>query len=168
MARISGPSDFLVPKLTMRDVDVFLPVDLPEGGQLHLVVGNNALVPAQVKLDLPRGCMVAVLAPDVVDKHFPRLQTADEIKGFPAVLLPDMTLAGALPLSKPIWMPEGGFLNVRVGLNPEAQPVPSVPIVDRSILAVVGPEQAEQIRTALKELTTGQNPYAVVPNGNPS
>lgn len=167
MARISGPSDFSMPFVLAQDVELFLPVDLPEGGQLQLVVGESALAPPALRADLPRGCMVGIMAPAMVNKHMPALRREESLKGKPLVQLPDMAVYG-LPMLKPHWLPDGGFINVRVGPNPDTLPTPSTPLEKGTLLFILPPEPSEMFRQGLRKAEkqqAGMNPFAVVPNG---
>ncbi len=174
MARISGPSDLSMPFVIVgageRDqVELFLPVDLPEGGQLQLVVGESPLAPPALRADLPRGCMVGIMAPSMVNKHLPALQREDSIKGKALVQLPDMAVYG-LPLKAIHWLPEGGFINVRVGPNADTLPTPSTPLAKGTLLFVLEPEPSEMFRQGLRKAEKqqrGMNPFAVTPNGVP-
>ena len=171
MARISGPSDLAMDFIQVSDLTVFLPADLPEGGQLQLVVGKSPLAPPSIRLDVPPGGMVALLPSETIAKVLPKLSEEKLPEGARAALLPDFPFYG-LPMLKPMWIPEGGFLNVRVGPNVNAMATPSTPLTEGAVIAVLPPEPAEMIRKELERARKaahagkGQNPFAITPNGN--
>ena len=163
MARISGPSDLTMDFVKVGELTIFLPVDLPEGGQLQIVIGENVLAAPQLKVDVPRGAMVALLDGENAVRLVPQLKEQKLPPGSRVAALDNLTPYG-LPLLRPLWIPEGGFLNVRVGENVNALPVPSTPLAKGALLAVLPPEPAELFRRELKR-AQGQNPYAITPNG---
>jgi hypothetical protein len=67
MARISGPLDTTIPSVAIQGVPILVPVDLPEGGFLQVVVGPNPLVPARPSVPIPKGAMVAIIPPEVAE-----------------------------------------------------------------------------------------------------
>lgn len=163
MARISGPSDLTMDFVTVGELTIFLPVDLPEGGQLQIVIGDNVLAAPDLRVDLPRGAMVALLDSENAVRLVPQLKDQKLPPGSRAAELPNMNPYG-LPLLRPLWIPEGGFLNVRVGEDVTAMPQPSTPLAKGALLAVLPPGPAELFRREFKK-ARGQNPYAITPNG---
>jgi hypothetical protein len=174
MARITGPSALSVPGFSVgsgtSEIPVLVPIDLPEGGFLQIVLGENALRPPDLLLPLPRGCMVALLGPQTVDEQLPGLRADPRVGEAQAVQLngdqpnPVLLIHGQLPLERPLWLPAGGLLQAIVGENKNALPIPSTPVPKGSILAIIPPAVAEQVRAGL-ELAAKHNPYAIVPNG---
>ena len=167
MAKISGPSDLAMDFIEIDGpsgkLAVFFPVDLPEGGQLQIVIGTNPLLPPHLRVDVPPGAMVALLDVETAIRVVPPLKDMKLPEGSRAGALDNLNPYG-LPLLRPVWIPEGGILNVRVGLNPATQAQPSTPIAPGSVLAILPPEPAKLFRTQFKR-AQGQNPYAVTPNG---
>lgn len=163
MARITGPSDLYIPSVLVNDVPLMLPADLPEGGTLQVVTGESPLAPYSKVLPLPPGCMVAMIAPEVVHLMFPNLKR--EPNGPPALELGGIDLYG-IPLGGILWIPAGGFLNIVIGPNAAAMPVPSTPLMPDCMLAIVGPETAEKFRRGIASMGEKQNPFAVVPGVN--
>lgn len=163
MARISGPSDLTMDFVTVGELTIYLPVDLPEGGQLQIVIGDNVLAAPDLRVDLPRGSMVALMDSENAVRLVPQLKDQRLPPGSRAAELPTMSPYG-LPLLRPLWIPEGGFLNVRVGQDVTAMPQPSTPLAKGALLAVLPPEPAELFRREIKK-ARGQNPYAITPNG---
>jgi len=168
MARIAGPTDLDMPRVHVNDVEVFLPVDLPEGGQVQVVIGESPLAPASLLIDLAPGTMLGMLGPATVDTHMPKLKAEDSIRGFALVRLPNMSLYG-LPMVGPHWLPTGGFLNVRIGTNANAMPVPSTPLARGTLLFGIPQEPSAIFRQGIRRAEAnakGQNPYAIVPGTN--
>lgn len=153
----------MMPFLRVNDVDVFLPVDLPEGGQLQIIVGASPIASPSIRMDLPRGCMVALFTAAAAIAAIPQLRDHKLPPEARAGVLQDLNFYGIV-IAKPVWIPEGGYLNVRVGLDPKVLPQPSTPIENGALVGVIGPEQAEPIRANLK-LVPRVNPYSVIPNG---
>jgi hypothetical protein len=65
MARISGPTDPVVPLIGLYDLALAVPMDLTEGGFLQVVPGTNPLAQAIPSIYVPAGCMVAIIPPQV-------------------------------------------------------------------------------------------------------
>ncbi len=164
MARITGPSDLMIPTALIHGVPLLLPVDLPEGGTLQLVTGSSPLAPPSQFLPLPAGCMVGMFAPEVVRQLFPNLKPKERDQE-PTLQLPNLELEG-IPLAGVLWMPLGGFLNVVVGANAAAMPQPSTPIMPESVVCVIPPAVAEHFRAGVAAIPDKLNPFAVMPDKN--
>lgn len=164
MARITKPASLVVPGVKVQDVPVLVPVDLTEGGFLQVVVGASSLAPPALVMKLPRGCMVGMLGPKIVDDKFPGLKTDKRVGNATVVQLPDFSIHHTVPMLQPVWLPAGGFLQVVLGENPNGLPVPSTPVDAGSMLGIIPPETAEQLRSGLN-LQAAPNPFAIVPNG---
>ena len=100
MARISGPSDLTMDFVTVGELTIFLPVDLPEGGQLQIVIGDNVLATPDLRVDLPRGSMVALMDSENAVRLVPQLKDQKLPPGSRAAELPTMSPYG-LPLLRP-------------------------------------------------------------------
>ena len=171
MARISGPSELLIPAVRVvvneHVFPVLLPIDVPEGGFLHVVGGTSALLPAQHKLPLPAGAMVGVLDPEGTAKLVPQIapaeRPADESIGVTCTAFE----LGGLQFSVPLWLRIGGFLNVVVGENPMAMPTPSIPLPESCLVVVFAPGPAEVLRQGVRaEGRRARTPYAIIPGVN--
>ena len=88
MARITPPASMAIPVFQLNGVPLLIPVDLPEGGFLQVVVGENPMVPATPSIELPKGCMVAVLPPTVAENIRGMVHQGMEAATNPHVILP--------------------------------------------------------------------------------
>lgn len=78
MARIAGPMT-PVPQFGLGNgVVVDVPVDLPEGGHLCVIVGQNPLGIPTPSVPIPPGSMIAILPPNVADAIRPVIAQAIE------------------------------------------------------------------------------------------
>ena len=170
MARITGPADGTVPEFKLSDeFSLTVPIDLPEGGFLRVISGTSPFVTPTAVQIVPRGGAVAVVPPAVVAKLAPNLPNEPELAG------KDLTLVGlppcqpcGCPLLTPYWCPKGAILEVIVGENPAALPVPSTPVPEGAIVAQLPPEAAEVFRAMFRQaMKMIGNPYLVgaEPNG---
>lgn len=73
MARVAGPADKFIPGLAFQTpggvLPLVVPIDLPEGGYLQVIVGENPMGQAIPSTPLPKGCMVAIIPPEAAE-HF--------------------------------------------------------------------------------------------------
>lgn len=167
MARITKPAQLEIPMAVIGgQIKVAFPIDVPEGGFLQIVAGESLLAPPVAILAMPRGSIVAFLPPDSVLALFPGIKDAPK-EGPPLRQMdpPGMNLFG-LPLVNCAWIPGTAALNVVVGENPQALPVPSTPLPAGCLLGLVPPEAAERVRQGVASIHQGQNPYAIVPGAN--
>jgi hypothetical protein len=77
MARVCTDLD-VIPGLPLFGHNITMPVDLPEGGILMVVVGDNPVAVPTMSVTLPRGCKVAVVPPEMADQMRPQLNAALE------------------------------------------------------------------------------------------
>ena len=75
MARITAPLD-PIPGFNFQGLDLPVPVDLPEGGFLQVVVGDNPLGQAIPSVQIPKGCMLAIVPPGAAAQIRPALEAA--------------------------------------------------------------------------------------------
>jgi hypothetical protein len=65
MARITGPTEMVIPTVAIAGVPLPVPMDLTEGGFLQVIPGPNALGQPIPSVYVPPGCMIAVIPPQV-------------------------------------------------------------------------------------------------------
>ena len=145
------------------DLAIMFPVDLPEGGFLQIVTGSSLLAPPAATLQVPRGGIVAMLAPEAVRAIFPNLaQLPDDSP--PIVMLPNLSFqlpGDALPILNCAFLRGAAVLNVVVGPNPQKLPQPSTPCVAGTLLGLVPPEASDRIRQGIAASRAGVNPFAI-------
>ncbi len=73
MARVAGPLDPRVPGFVVQGIPLLVPIDLPEGGYLQVVVGENPMTLPTPSLQLAKGCMVAIIPAEVATLLRPNL-----------------------------------------------------------------------------------------------
>jgi hypothetical protein len=86
MARVSGPMDLGVPGFNYGGIQFDVPIDLPEGGHLQVVVGENPLGQAIPSRQIEKGCMVAIIPANVAAQLRERLNQAAKLVNNPAAL----------------------------------------------------------------------------------
>ena len=72
--RISGPLDATIPTVGINGVPILIVADLPEGGFLQIVSGDNPMVPATPSVQLAKGTMLAVVPVEVAQQMRPGLK----------------------------------------------------------------------------------------------
>lgn len=78
MARITGPVNSGIPGFNVSGVQIDVPVDLPEGGHLCVIVGDNPMGIPVPSIALPKGCMVGVIPAQVAEQIRPHIAAALE------------------------------------------------------------------------------------------
>lgn len=86
--RITPPATVGIPGFSYGGVNFLVPVDLPSGGFLQVVVGDNPLTPATPSIIIPKGCMLALIPADVAAHLRPGLNQADAHMRNPHIVLP--------------------------------------------------------------------------------
>ena len=79
--------DLAVPGFVYQGVHLEVPVDLPEGGFLQVVVGDNPMGQAIPSRQIPKGCMVCILPANVAEHVRPGLNAAAEYANDPAKMM---------------------------------------------------------------------------------
>jgi hypothetical protein len=77
-----------MPGFKLGEIPLMVPVDLIEGGFLQVVVGENPLVPATPSIELPKGCMLALILPEYAIHLRPGLELAVAQMRNPHIILP--------------------------------------------------------------------------------
>jgi len=72
MARITKPLEG-IPGFNFQGLQIDVPVDLPEGGHLCVIVGDDPLGVPQPSVKIPNGCMVAIIPANVAEQVRPAL-----------------------------------------------------------------------------------------------
>lgn len=73
--------DKMCPGVQIQGIPLLIPIDVPEGGFLQVVVGENPMAIPTPSLQLDKGCMVAVIPPKVAEQLRPGLnQAGSQIK----------------------------------------------------------------------------------------
>lgn len=67
-----------VPGFEYGGVNFLLPADLPEGGFLQVIVGENPMAIPTPSIAIPKGCMVALIPPHVAERLRPELKKWQE------------------------------------------------------------------------------------------
>lgn len=88
MARITPPATMAIPVFQLNGVPLLIPADLPEGGFLQIVVGPNPLVPATPSVELPKGCMIAILMPELAENIRGAVHQGMDMAKNPHVIIP--------------------------------------------------------------------------------
>lgn len=76
--RIIGPMDFMIPGFQWHGMNLPVVADLPEGGFLQIVSGENPMVPATPSVTMPKGCMVVLLEPAISEQIRPLLRQLEK------------------------------------------------------------------------------------------
>jgi hypothetical protein len=72
--KIVGPLDATIPTVGINGVPILIVADLPEGGFLQIVSGDNPMVPATPSVQLGKGTMLAVVPVEVAQHMRPGLK----------------------------------------------------------------------------------------------
>lgn len=88
MARVTAPFPGGMPGFEIGGLQVFVPVDLTEGGQLYVTVGQTPIAVPQASVLLPPGCLVCIIGPQAAEHLRPALNRAVEIMEREAPKLP--------------------------------------------------------------------------------
>lgn len=72
--KVVGPTDIAVPCFALNGIPFPIVADLPEGGFLQIVNGENPLGQAVPGVALPKGAMLAVITPDLAGQIRPGLK----------------------------------------------------------------------------------------------
>lgn len=73
MARISPPFNQGVPGFNVNGLNIQVPVDLPEGGHLLVIVGENPVGIPEPSVAIPKGCMVGIIPREFAEHLRPEL-----------------------------------------------------------------------------------------------
>lgn len=65
--RITGPADALIPSFGINGVMFPVVADLPEGGFLQIIPGENPLAQPVPGVQIPKGAMLAIVIPEVAN-----------------------------------------------------------------------------------------------------
>ena len=84
MARVTPLFNHGVPTFVFQGIPFAVPVDLPEGGWLQVVVGENPNVPATPSVKLEPGQMVAIIPAQVAAQIRGGLDAAEKLSRDPA------------------------------------------------------------------------------------
>ena len=90
---IVGPADFEVPGFVFQGMPLLVLADLPEGGFLQIVSGDNPLAPAIPSKQIAKGAMVLVLPENIATQIRPQIRkfqadTAKALNHGSGVILP--------------------------------------------------------------------------------
>ncbi len=88
MARITPPATMAIPVFQLNGVPLLIPADLPEGGFLQIVVGANPVALPTPSVELPKGCMVAIIPPQVAENIRGAVHQGMDLAQNPHVILP--------------------------------------------------------------------------------
>lgn len=70
MARITRPLEG-VPGFNFNGLQIDVPVDLPEGGHLCVIVGDSPVGIPVTSVALPKGCMIGIIPPHIAEQIRP-------------------------------------------------------------------------------------------------
>jgi len=87
VARIANPMDLAVPGFNYGGINFEVPVDLPEGGHLQVIVGDNPFGQAIPSRQIPKGCMLAIIPVEVAERIREGLNQAAAFAKNPANLV---------------------------------------------------------------------------------
>lgn len=71
MARISPPFNQGVPGFNFNGLQIDVPVDLPEGGHLYVIVGDNPVGIPEPSIAIPKGAMVGIIPAQAAEQLRP-------------------------------------------------------------------------------------------------
>lgn len=75
--RYTGPLDQIIPTFVFQGVPLPVIADMPEGGFVQFVTGDNALAQATPGPRLPQGAMVVIILPEIAAQIRPQLKDAE-------------------------------------------------------------------------------------------
>jgi len=72
--KIVGPMERVIPSVGINGVPILIVADLPEGGYLQVVSGENPMSPPTPGVQMAKGTMLAVIPADVATQMRPGLK----------------------------------------------------------------------------------------------
>lgn len=79
MARITERGQG-IPGFNFNGLQIDVPVDLPEGGHLCVIVGDNPLGIPVPSIAIPKGAMLGIIPPEIAEKIRPAIAaTLEEV-----------------------------------------------------------------------------------------
>lgn len=79
-ARIIGPTEINIPAFVYQGMVLPIAADLPDGGFLQIVAGENPMGQAVPGMPIPKGAMVALILPEQAAQIRPVIREVDKKK----------------------------------------------------------------------------------------
>ena len=76
--RITGPMEMMIPAVAIAGVPILIVADLPEGGFLQIVSGDNPMAVPTPSVQMAKGVMLAIVPANVADQLRPGLKAVEK------------------------------------------------------------------------------------------